>query len=103
VLETLRISQREDLFSGLTLGEKKALDLDKLTFCPETQQKSSRTLEIVRQQLVEASAQSRRSSAKKKKREKAGPLLDALIGFQVLALQASKIFKLKYSIHKMKM
>ena len=102
MLEILRISQREDLFSGLTLGEKKALDLDKLIFCPETQQKSSRTLEIVRQQLVEASTQSRKSSAKNKW-EKAGPLLDALIGFQVLALQASKFFKLKYSIHKMKM
>jgi hypothetical protein len=49
---------------------------------------------------MEASAKSNRSSAKKRW-EKERPLLEALIGFQFLFWQASKILRLRYSIHRM--
>jgi hypothetical protein len=54
---------------------------------------------MVLQLFTEASAKSNRSSAKKRW-EKEGPLLEALIGFQFLFWQASKILRLRYSIHK---
>ena len=79
-----RISHKDSLVSTFTFREKKTLDLLSLMDCPNLAQKLSRTSRIV-EQLTRSTLAKRTKSSAKNKCEKATPLLELLIGDQLLS------------------
>ena len=87
------------LVTSGTLGEKKIRDLALLTFWPDIEQKTSRTLAIASQFLEFALANKSRSSAKKTW-ENPRPSQEALIISQSLASHFDSMSAPKNSVHK---